>query len=117
MAKYVDGFVIKVKKKKMADYKKMAKLGKKVWLEHGALDYYECEADEFVPWGLGFQKMCNLKKDETVVFSFIVYKSKAHRNKVNEKVHSDPRMDLDNYDMPFDPKGFALAGFNAFLSK
>ncbi|RYZ86886.1 MAG: DUF1428 domain-containing protein, partial [Proteobacteria bacterium] len=95
MAKYVDGFVIPLKKKNLGAYKKQATLGCKVWMEHGALDYYECAGDDFSEWGLGFKKLCKLKSDETVMFSFIVYKSKAHRNQVNKKVMADPRMKME----------------------
>lgn len=116
MAKYVDGFVIPIKKKNRAAYTKMASLGKKVWMEHGALDYYECLADDFVKWGLTFPKMCKLKKDETIIFAFIVYKSRAHRDKVNAKVMVDPRMSMDGVKMPFDPKRFATAGCEVIVS-
>ena len=116
MPKYVDGFVIPMKKKNRAAYKKMAALGKKVWMDHGALHYYECVGDDFVKWGLGFEKMCKLKKDETIIFAFIVFKSKAHRNKVNKKVHSDPRMKMEGFEMPFDMKRFAMAGCEAIVS-
>ena len=85
MAHYVDGFVIPIKKKNTKDYKKMATWGKKMWMKHGALSYYECVADDHPKHGMGFKKMCKLKADETVVFAYIVYKSKAHRNQVNKK--------------------------------
>lgn len=116
MAKYVDGFVIPLKKKNRSAYKKMAALGKKIWMEYGALDYYECVADDFVKWGWSFPKMCKLKKDETVIFAFIIYKSKAHRNKVNAKVMADPRMKIEGTKMPFDMKRFATAGFDVIVS-
>ena len=81
MPNYVDGFVIPIKKKNVKAYKKMAALGCKLWMEYGALDYYECIGDDLnVPCGLTFPNMCQLKKDETVIFAFIIYKSKAHRN-------------------------------------
>src|SRR3712207_5852912 len=104
MARYVDGFVLPLKKKDLAAYRKMAKLGCQIWMEHGALDYYECVGDDLKnPWGTPFIKLCNLKANETVIFAFIVYKSKAHRNSVNKKVHSDPRMSPENFTkMPFD---------------
>lgn len=115
MAKYVDGFVIPLKKKNLGAYKKQASLGCKVWMEHGALDYYECAGDDFSEWGLGFKKLCKLKSDETVMFSFIVYKSKAHRNQVNKKVMADPRMKMEGEKMPFDMKKFAFAGFETIV--
>jgi uncharacterized protein YbaA (DUF1428 family) len=116
MAKYVDGYVIPLKKKNRAAYKKMAALGKKVWMEYGALDYYECIADDFAQWGLTFPKMCKLKKDETIIFAFVVYKSKAQRNKIITKVMSDPRMKMEGLKMPFDMNRFASAGCEVIVS-
>jgi len=115
MSKYVDGFVIPIKKKDIKPYKKMAALGCKLWMEYGALDYFECVGEDYPPWGLGFQKMCKLKKNETVIFAFIVFKSKAHRNQVNKKVFADPRMKMDGVKMPFDMKRFATAGFKTLI--
>ncbi len=118
MGKYVDGYIIPIKKKNLLAYKKMAKLGCKVWMEHGALDYYECEGVNLNhPWGFPFSKLCKLKSDETVIFAFIVYKSKAHRNTVNKKVHSDPRMAPENFKtMPFDMKRFSTGEFKVSVS-
>src|SRR5688500_10387031 len=104
-SKYVDGFVIPIKKKNMRAYKKMAELGCKVWMEYGALDYYECVGEELSSpmGGRGFPRMCKLKPDETAIFAYIVYRSKAHRNQVNAKVMKDPRMQMgDIKKMPFD---------------
>lgn len=116
MPNYVDGFVIPIKKKNIPAYKKMAALGCKLWMEYGALDYYECIGEELdTPHGLPFPKLCALKKDETVIFAFIVFKSKAHRNKVNAAVIKDPRMDMDGVKMPFDMKRFAMGGFNVVV--
>jgi len=121
MARYVDGYVIPIKKKNISKYKKMASLGCKVWMEHGALDYYECLGDDMKQaWGgIPFPKLCKLKADEAVVFAFIVYKSKAHRNAVNKKVHSDPRMHPDNFSgsMPFDMKRFTMAGCKVIVHR
>ncbi len=119
MARYVDGFLIPIKKKDLTTYKKMAALGCKVWLEHGALDYYECVGDEIKnTWGLSFEKLCKLKPSETVIFAFIVYKSKAHRNSVNKKVHKDPRMSIEKFPkMPCDMKRFSTGGFKAMVNK
>jgi uncharacterized protein YbaA (DUF1428 family) len=80
------------------------------------LDYFECLADDFSKWGLGFPKMCKIKSSETVVFAFIVYKNKAHRNKVNKAVWKDPRMNMTGQAMPFDHKRFAMAGFKVLVS-
>ena len=113
---YVDGFVIPIKKKNIPAYKRMAKLGCKVWMEHGALDYYECIGDDLkVAWGWTFPRMCKLKAGETAIFAFIVYKSKAHRNQVNAKVMKDPRMTMEGAKMPFDEKRFAMGGFKVVV--
>lgn len=90
-AGYVDGFVLVVPKKKIEEYKQMARVGEKVWRKHGALDYKECIADDLKPnMGgmpfLPFPKLTKIKPSETVVFSYIVYKSRTHRDQVNAKV-------------------------------
>lgn len=118
MGRYVDGFIIPLKKKNLKAYKKMALIGRKVWMKHGALDYYECVgAKTDNEWGIPFKKLCNLKSDETVIFAFIVYKSKAHRNQVNKKVHKDPLMQPENFkgEMPFDMKRFTVGEFNVIV--
>lgn len=117
MANYVDGFVIPIKKKKLNAYKKMLPLARKVWMEYGALEYYECIGDDLnVKWGLTFPRLCKLKKDETVVFSFIVYKNKTDRNRINKKVMSDPRMNMEDMEMPFDMKKFSMGGFKTLIT-
>jgi uncharacterized protein YbaA (DUF1428 family) len=116
MPRYVDGFVIPIKRKNISSYKKLATLGCKVWTEYGALDYYECIGDDLKnDWGLTFPKMCKLKKDETAIFAFIVYKSKAHRNKVNAQVMKDPRMHMEGTKMPFSMTRFAMGGFKVLV--
>lgn len=116
MAQYADGYIIPIKKNKIKDYKKMAKMGCKIWMEYGALSYYETVgADLNSPWGLPFTKLCKLKKDETIIFAFVVYKSKKHRDAVNAKVHKDPRMNMQNFEMPFDMKRFSVGGFEALV--
>jgi alkaline phosphatase len=114
MARYVDGFVIPIKKSKLAAYKKMATVGRNAWMKFGALDYYECVADDTrMPYGgTPLPKMAKSKAGETVVFSFIVFKSKTHRNVVNKKVHAyfAEKYGTDGGDMPFDTKRFAMAG-------
>lgn len=116
---YVDGFIIPIKKKNLKSYKKMAALGCKIWMDHGALHYYECIGDDLQnQWGIPFKKLCKLKADQTVVFAFIVFKSKAHRNAVNKKVHKDPRMSPDQWTtMPFDMKTFTYGGFKTLIGK
>ena len=117
MSRYVDGYVVPIKKKHVALYKKMATLGCKVWMEHGALDYYECIGDDLKsPWGIPFPRLCQLKSDETVVFAFVVYKSKAHRDRIVKKVHKDPRMAPEKFPkMPFDVKRFSTGGFKTLV--
>ncbi len=116
MGKYIDGFVIPIPKKNVKAYKKMARLGCKLWMEHGALDYHESVGDDLkVKWGWTFPKMCKLKPSETVIFAFIVFKSKAHRNQVNKKVMKDPRMDMTGVEMSFDMKKFAMGGFKSII--
>lgn len=117
MAYYVDGYVIPIKKKNIAKYKKMAILGRKTWMKHGALDYHETVGDDLkAPYGIPFTKLAKLKSDETVVFSYVVYKSKAHRDRVNKKVHAEfAKMPQDDFEMPFDAKRFAVGGFKSLV--
>ncbi|KHD89608.1 MAG: RNA signal recognition particle 4.5S RNA [Bdellovibrio sp. ArHS] len=113
---YVDGYLIPVKKTKINAYKKMAKLGCKIWMEHGALQYFECVgANLKSPWGTPFAKVYKLKANETLIFAFIIYKNKAHRNKVVKKVYADPRMQAQNGEMPFDMKRFSVGEFKAVV--
>ncbi|MGE0631852.1 MAG: DUF1428 domain-containing protein [Pseudobdellovibrionaceae bacterium] len=117
MGRYVDGFVIPIKKKNLGAYKKMAKLGCKAWMKHGALDYYECVGQDMKnTWGLPFPRLCKLKSDETAIFSFIVYKSKAHRDQVNKKVHKE-FADMSDMKMPFDTKKMTMGGFKVMLNQ
>ena len=114
---YVDGFVIPVPKKKLASYRSMAKLSSKVWLDHGALEFYESVGDD-VPYGkrTSFPRSVKLKRGETVIFSWIVYKSRKHRDAVNKKVMSDPRLaDYDPKDMPADMSRMIYGGFKAIV--
>lgn len=115
---YVDGYVLTVPKKNLKAYTRMALLGKKVWLKHGALDYKECVGDDLkVKCGLPFSRLAKLKPGETVVFSYIVYKSRAHRDQVNAKVIREmEKMDMPKT-MPFDIKRMAYGGFKAIVEK
>lgn len=122
--KYVDGFVLVVPKKKLNDYKKMAANGGKIWKKHGALEYFECVGDDLTPnmegmKGMTFPKMTKLKAGETVIFSFIVFKSRAHRDAVNAKVMKDPTMGEEWKDkpMPFDMKRMAYGGFTTIVEE
>lgn len=111
---YVDGFVIAIPKKNVKAYFEMAKKASKIWREHGALEYRECVGDDLnVKMGLPFPRLAKLKAGETVVFSWIVYKSRTHRDRVNTKVMKDPRMNgpCDSKSMPFDMKRMAYGGF------
>jgi uncharacterized protein YbaA (DUF1428 family) len=115
---YVDGFVLPVPKKKLPAYRRMAQKASKIWREHGALDYKECVGDDLkVKFGMPFTKQMKLKPGETVVFAYIVYKSRAHRDKVNAKVMKDPRLDgmCDPKDMPFDCKRMCYGGFKVMV--
>jgi len=119
MAQYVDGFVIPVPKRKVKAYLRMAKMGAKMWKEHGALAYSECVAEDLaVPYGMGFRRMARLKAGETVIFSWIVYRSRAHRDKVNAAVMKDPRMNAPAMKkaMPWDMKRFAMGGFEVMVA-
>lgn len=116
---YVDGFVLPILKKNLKAYFPMAKKAGKIWREHGALEYRECVGDDLnVKMGLPFPRLAKLTAGETVVFSWIVYKSRAHRNKVNAKVIKDPRMDgmCDAKSMPFDIKRMSFGGFSVLVS-
>ncbi len=121
---YVDGFVLVVPKNKISDYKKMAQLGARIWKKHGALDYKECMIDDANPNmggmpALTFPNMAKVKKGETVWFSYIVFKSRAHRDQVNKKVMKDPTMNDPTYadkPMPFDMKRFAYGGFKVMVA-
>jgi uncharacterized protein YbaA (DUF1428 family) len=118
---YVDGFVIPIPKKNIAAYKKMATLGAKVWKDHGALQYFECIGDDLNPKMdpkmkfITFPQLAKAKPTETVWFSFIIFKSKAHRNAVNKKVMADPRLANMKGPMPFDPNRMSYGGFKAVV--
>lgn len=117
MPTYVDGFVIPLPKKNLAAYKRMANKGRKIWMKYGALQYFECVGDDLVHpgCGWGFTEGIGLKPGETVLFSFIIYKSKAHRDAVNAKVMNDPSMKKMPKTMPFDMKRFMYGGFKAIV--
>jgi uncharacterized protein YbaA (DUF1428 family) len=115
---YVDGFVIALPKKNLADYRRLARAAGKIWREHGALDYWECAADEADAKNLKtFQHLIALKRSETVVFSWIEYRSKGHRDRVNAKVMKDPRIAkmMQGKAMPFDTKRMAWSGFRPLV--
>ena len=112
--KYVDGFVIAVPEKNLPAYLRMARVGGKVWREHGALDYKECVGDDLqVAMGMPFTQRMKTRPDEVVVFSYIVFKSRAHRDRVNARVMKDPRLaaSCDAANMPFALKRMTYGGF------
>jgi uncharacterized protein YbaA (DUF1428 family) len=115
---YVDGFVIPIKKKNMQAYRRMAKKAGKIWHEYGALDYKECLGDDLKVKGItSFLRLSKCRPGETVVFSWIVYKSKAHRDSVNAKIMKDPRIAamMEPGSQIFDPKRMAYGGFKVLV--
>ena len=115
MAHYVDGFVVPVPKKKLTAYRSLARKAGKIWKEYGALDYIECVADD-VKRGkhTSFPQSVKLKPGETVVFSWIIYKSRADRDRINKKVMADPRL-KGTKDTPFDAKRMFYGGFKTIV--
>ena len=113
---YVDGFVVPVPRRKLGAYRRMAKEAGKIWRKHGALQYVEAAADDVKPgkW-TSFPQAVNLEPDETVVFSYIVYPSRAERDRINALVMKDPRIDMDPAHMPFDGKRMIWGGFNVLV--
>lgn len=117
MGKYVDGFVLPVPKKNVDAYRKMAADAGKVWREHGALAFVECLAEDVKPGKVtSFPQSVKMKPDETVVFAWIVYESREHRDRVNEAVMKDPRIaNMDHNAMPFDGKRMFWGGFEVLV--
>ena len=120
MAKYVDGFVLVVPKDKTEEYKKMAEGGRDTWMKHGALGYYECSGNDLAPQEMGgektrvFTEMAGANSNETVWFSFIIFKSKKHRDEVNDKVMAEMEeqmKDQKEMQMPFNMKRMSYGGF------
>ena len=119
MARYVDGFLLPVPRKKIEAYRRISQKAGKVWREYGALEYRECMGDDLnVKMGVSFPATVKVKPGETVVFSWIVYKSRAHRDRVNAKVMKDLRMKRMMEDpalMPFDVKRMRFGGFSVIV--
>jgi uncharacterized protein YbaA (DUF1428 family) len=117
MGKYVDGFVLPVPKDRIEDYRRIAALAGKVWREHGALEYTECVADDVKPGELtSFPQSVQLRPDETVIFAWIVYESREHRDRVNALAMADPRLaGMDPSTMPFDAKRMFWGGFEVLV--
>jgi uncharacterized protein YbaA (DUF1428 family) len=116
--KYVDGFLLAVPRKNLQAYRRVAQKAGRVWREHGALEFRECAGDDLkVQMGVGFPQRVKVKPGETVVFSWIVFKSKADRDRVNKKVMKDPRLNkmMDPKSMPFDIKRMSYGGFKVLV--
>jgi len=116
-AHYVDGFVLAVPKRNIDAYRRMARMGGKIWREYGALEFRECVGDDLaVKMGVPFSRIMKKKPNETIVFSWITFKSRTHRDRVNAKVMKDPRLDdMDPKSMPFDVKRMAYGGFKILV--
>ena len=118
MPKYVDGFVLAVPKRKLETYRRIASRAGRIWKKNGALDYVECVGDDLnTKMGMPFPRLAKAKAGETVVFSWILYKSRAQRDRVNAKVMKDPWMAemMDPKAMPFDMKRMAFGGFKVLV--
>ena len=117
MTNYIDGFIVPVPKKKLPAYRKMALKAGKIWKEYGALAYSECVADDVKKGKLtSFPQSVKLKSSEVVCFSWIVYKSRKHRDQVLKKVMNDPRLQMDWESMPFDGKRMIYGGFKPIVN-
>ena len=114
---YVDGFLLAVPKRKIALYRQISRRAGKIWREYGALEYRECVGDDLnIKMGRPFAKAAGLKSGETAVFSWIVYRSRAERDRVNHKVMKDPRMlKMMKVPMPFDVKRMSMGGFKVIV--
>jgi uncharacterized protein YbaA (DUF1428 family) len=118
MAKYVDGFVLPLPIANLAAYRRMARAASRVWREHGALEYRECIGEDLDVQGLvPFPRRIKLKPGETVVFAWIVFKSRRDRDRVNAKVMADPRLSkmMEGKAMPFDVKRMLYGGFTVLV--
>jgi uncharacterized protein YbaA (DUF1428 family) len=118
MARYVDGFVLPLPKQNIDAYRRQARKAGKIWREHGALEYRECIADDVkVGKTTSFPQSVKRKRDETVVFAWVVFKSRAHRDRVNAKVMKDPRLadTMDAKDTPFDASRMIYGGFEVVV--
>jgi len=115
---YVDGFVLPLPKRNLKAYRRLSTKAGKIWREHGAVDYWECVADDVKPGKVtSFPRSVKLKSGETVLFSWIVFKSRAHRDRVNAKVIADPRVAkmMDDKSMPFDGRRMIYGGFKSLV--
>lgn len=124
--KYVDGFLLVVKKNKLDDYKAMAQKASKIWKKYGALEYFECVGDDLYPdvpegmEGITFPELTKINEDEIVIFAFIVYESREKRDEINKKVMKDPEMSPEAWEgkpMPFDMKRASFGGFKTIVEE
>ncbi|MGB3525014.1 MAG: DUF1428 domain-containing protein [Flavobacteriales bacterium] len=117
MAKYVDGFVIPLPEKNLPEYRRIAAKAGKVWMELGALAFFECVGDDLTPEGIKatFPRAARTKPGETVIFSWIVYRSRAHRDSIMKKVMADPRLAKLMDPSPFDMKRMVTGGFKVLV--
>ena len=119
MSRYVDGFIVPVPKNNLQAYRKLSEQSGKVWKEYGALEFIECVADDVKPGKVtSFPQSVQLKPDETVVFSYIVYKSREERDRINKKVMEDPRIKdtMDPKKLPFDGQRMFFGGFEEIVN-
>ncbi len=115
---YVDGYLLALPRANIDQYKEMARVASSVWMDHGALSYVECLADD-VPYGelTSFPRAVMATDDETVVFAWITYPSREARDAINAKVMADPRLDGEKWTMPFDGKRMIFGGFQSFIAR
>lgn len=114
--RYVDAFVIPIPRRNLKAYASMARLGKKTWMKHGALEYFECVGEDMKnSWGRTFPQLARPKRGETIVVAFIVFKSRAHRDRVNAKVMKELSASGVDMAMPFDMKRAAYGGFEVLV--
>jgi uncharacterized protein YbaA (DUF1428 family) len=117
MSKYVDGFVLPLPSDKIDAYRDLATVAAEVWIEHGALEYVECAADDLNTEMRSFSEVAGARENETVILAYIVYRSREHRDEVNQRVMADPRLAgmCGSGDMPFEPKRMGYGGFRVLV--
>jgi uncharacterized protein YbaA (DUF1428 family) len=113
---YVDGYIVPIPKKQLKAYQRMAEMGRKAWMKHGAVDYKESVGDDLAAkWGTSFKQAMKLKPGDTVIFAYVVFKSRAHRDRVNAKVMKEFSDMGGSKDMPFDVKRMVYGGFKTIV--
>jgi uncharacterized protein YbaA (DUF1428 family) len=118
MARYVDGYILPVPKNKLDVYRRIAQKAGRIWREYGALEYRECAGEDLnIAHGAAFPRLVKAKPGETIIFAWVVFKSRAHRDRVNQKVMKDPRIaKMDPASMPVDAKRMSYGGFTTIVS-